>query len=118
MIELKSLVDLAREVQNCIRTDGVVLERLRAQVRPLRGNTRRIHPHATTAISLVGTDGGNNQLSYDPFVIQIVRVVDSSQNEYCLEAITPTYNMDLLKSRHIDVAGVGRTALGRMMVYL
>lgn len=118
MIEPESLDSLSKEVQNCVTTDRGILDRLRQQVRPLRGSTRRIHPHATTAISLVGTDGGNNQLSYDPFVIQIVRVVDSSRNEYCLEAITPTYDLELLRDRHIDVNGRGRTPLGKMMVHL
>jgi hypothetical protein len=44
--------------------------------------------------------------------------VDSSQNEYCLEVITPNTPIDELEARHLDAEGNGRTPLGRMMNYL
>src|SRR5207249_2727751 len=87
-------------------------------VRPLRAATRRIQPHSTTAISLVGTDAGDNQIRFDPFMVQVVRVVDSSNNEYCLEVVTQRTAIDLLPKRHLDEQGRGKTALGRMMEYL
>ncbi len=85
MIELTSLSTLSTAVRDCIDADREVLAQLRADVRPMKVNTRRIHPRSATAISLVGTDGGNNKIQYDPFMIQLIRVVDSSLNEYCLE---------------------------------
>jgi hypothetical protein len=118
MIDPASLDALTGAVRDCINAENPVLEQMRAKVRELKRNTRRIHPRSATAISLVGTDGGNNQIHFDPFMIQLIRVVDSSQNEYCLEAITPRSAIEELNTRHINPDGKGRTALGRLMVYL
>src|SRR5262249_6362059 len=95
-----------------------ILDELRADIRPLRDATRRIQPRATTAISLVATDGGNNRIEFDPFLIQLVRVVDSSQNELCLEVITPTSDIQALNRRQFLEDGSGRTALGRLIRFL
>jgi len=67
---------------------------------------------------LVGTDGGNNQLQFDPFLIQLIRVVDSSNNEYCLEAISPTTPVQKLNERQFAIDGSPSTALGEMMAFL
>ncbi len=66
----------------------------------------------------MGTDGGNNQLQFDPFLVQLIRVVDSSNNEYCLEAISPTTPIDALGRRHFGKQGEPVSALGEMMMYL
>jgi len=50
-------------------------------------------------------------------MIQLIRVVDSSQNEYCLEVIARNTSLEQLDSRHLNADGSGRTALGRMMEY-
>src|SRR4029450_13124221 len=98
--------------------DRVLLDELRAEVRPLRSATRRIQPRSTTSIALVGTDGGNNRIQFDPFLIQLIRVVDSSNNEYCLEAITPTTDILKLSAAQFGANGNARTALGEPMAYL
>lgn len=118
MIDPESLSALRDAVQNCIDIESGVLDQMRVEVRALKANIRRIHPHRATAISLVGTDGGNNQIRFDPFMIQLIRVVDSNQEEYCLEAVTPRSSIEGLNTRHLDSNGTGRTALGRMMAYL
>ena len=105
MIEPDSVANLKEAIADCIRLDEGVLTSLREEIRPLKAKTRRIQPRATTSISLVGTDGGNNQLQFDPFLIQIVRVVDSSNNEYCLEAVSPTTPIELLNARQFDATG-------------
>ncbi len=96
----------------------MLLEQLRQEIRPLRGATRRIQPRSTTSISLVGTDGGNNKLQFDPFLVQLVRVVDSSNNEYCLEVVSPTTNVTSLSRNQFAADGSPATALGKMMHYL
>ncbi len=118
MIDPASQKQLKQAIADCIATDQGVLDALREEIRPLKSATRSIQPRATTSISLVGTDGGNNQLQFDPFLIQLVRVVDSSNNEYCLEAVSPTTPIDTLDKRQFKPDGTPRTALGKMMAFL
>jgi hypothetical protein len=118
MIELETLDTLQEELKTRIDKDRKVLEEMCSEVRPLKAQTFRIHPRSATAISLVGTDGGNNQLRFDPFQVQLVRVVDSSHNEYCLEVITPRTPLSELTNKHRDEDGSPLTPLGRMMEYL
>src|SRR5262249_49747109 len=87
MIDPESLTTLARELHLCMKADRALLDELRADIRPLRNATHCIQPRATTSLSVVATDGGNNRIQFDPFLIQLVRVVDSSQNELCLEVL-------------------------------
>lgn len=118
MIEPATHSYLKEAIVDCIGTDRSVLDELRCEIRPLKSATRRIQPRATTSISLVGTDGGNNQLQFDPFLIQLVRVVDSSNNEYCLEAVSPTTPIRKLDERQFNSAGAAVGALGEMMAFL
>jgi hypothetical protein len=101
-----------------VALDQVILDEMRDEVRPLRQVTQRIYPRAATVISLVGTDGGNNQLRFDPFMVQIIRVVDSSENKLCLEAITQNTPLDALNERHLASDGQPKTALGEMIAFL
>lgn len=118
MIDPASQAQLKEAIAACVRTDGEILDTLRAEIRPLKSKTRKIQERATTSMSLVGTDGGNNQLHFDPFLIQLVRVVDSSNNEYCLEAVSPTTPIRILDERQFEANGDPRTALGEMMRFL
>ncbi|GAB6066763.1 hypothetical protein JCM13664_00810 [Methylothermus subterraneus] len=118
MLDPSSQAQLREAIADCIGTDQGVLNALREEIRPLKSATHRIQPRTTTSISLVGTDGGNNQLQFDPFLIQLVRVVDSSNNEYCLEVISPTTPVQKLNERQFTSDGSPRTALGEMMAFL
>lgn len=118
MIDPATQSQLKDAIADCIGADQSVLDELREEIRPLKDSSRRIQPRSTTSISLVGTDGGNNQLQFDPFLIQLVRVVDSSNNEYCLEAVSPTTPIQKLNERQFNLDGTPRTALGEMMAYL
>ena len=118
MIDPESIDALRQALSESIAGDRRVLDELCDEVRPLKAATRRIQPRSTTAISLVGTDGGNNRIEYDPFMVQIIRVVDSSNNEYCLEAVTPTTDRRAVNARHLEEGGTAKTPLGRMMLKL
>lgn len=83
----ESQARMRTEIADRMLADRSLLDALRAEIRPLRDSVRRIQSRSTTAISLVGTDGGNNRLEFDPFLVQLVRVVDSSNNEYCLAVV-------------------------------
>src|SRR6266446_6708197 len=111
MIEPESHDRLRAEISERIRADRGLLDTLRAEIRPLLADVRRIQPRTTTSISLVGTDGGNNSLQFDPFLVQLIRVVDSSNNEYCLEAITPTTSVSALSARQFSGDSRPQTAL-------
>src|SRR6266700_3979391 len=117
-MEPESYTHLKQEIIERMIADRTLLDQLRREIRPLRGLVRPLQSRTTTSISLVAADGGNNSLRFDPFLVQIVRVVDSSNNEYCLEAITPTTKMRELNARHFNADGSPRTALGEMMHYL
>lgn len=116
--EPESFARLREELGRRLIEDRGVLDRLRDEIRPLRSVTRRIAPRATTSIALVATDGGSNRIQFDPFLIQLVRIVDSSNNEYCLEAVTPTTDVLELSADQFDAAGAPRTALGALMDHL
>lgn len=116
MIDPESMAALRRELRERMVADRGLLDTLREELRAGLGDMRRIMPRQTTAISLVGTDGGNNRVEFDPFMAQLIRVVDSSNNEYCLEVITPTSDLTALSERHLSPTA--SSALGRMMAYL
>jgi hypothetical protein len=111
----ESQADLKREIAARLAEDRRILDELRDEIRPLRSEVRRIQPRTSTSISLVGADGGNNRIEFDPFLVQLVRVVDSSNNEYCLEAITPTTSVAALSERQFGGDGRPATPLGNLM---
>jgi hypothetical protein len=111
----ESQADLKREIAERLVEDRRILDELRDEIRPLRSEVRRIQPRTSTSISLVGADGGNNRIQFDPFLVQLVRVVDSSNNEYCLEAITPTTSVAALSQRQFGSDGHHPTPLGNLM---
>ena len=117
MIDPESHKKLSEEISKRIMEDRGLLDDIRSEIRPLRNQVRRIQPRTATSISLVGTDGGNNKIEYDPFLIQLIRVVDSSNNEYCLEAVSTSSKIKELNKRHID-SGNSITALGELMEFL
>jgi hypothetical protein len=118
MFDPQSHQKLKQEISSCIAADAGVLKHLREEIRPLKTATRKIQPRATTSLSLVGADGGNNQLQFDPYLIQLIRVVDSSNNEYVLEAVSPTSDIGKLSARQFDSAGTPASRLGELMHFL
>ena len=114
MLEAENLKAIADRVRACVEADKHLIEELRKEIRSLSASVRRIQPRSTTALSFVATDGGNNSMAFDPFLVQVIRVVDSSRNEYCLDAVTP--NTDIAKGyrvtasrRSVPVDGARRT---------
>lgn len=115
MIDPNIRDELTARIAERIAEDRLLLDALRSEIRPYRDEVRRIQPRTTTSIAFVGTDGGNNQLRFDPFLVQLIRVVDSSNNSYALDVITPESNIDALSRRH---RGDESSELGQLMRFL
>ena len=112
---LASDAELSASIRSAILADRHVLSSLKEAVRPLKRTTKRIQPRRSAAVSIVATDGGHNGFTFDPFMVDVIRVVDSGDKQYCFEAITPGMPVDEIDSRHFDASGTPMSALGRMM---
>lgn len=115
MLDSSALNDIRVHIRERLGEDSRILDELRSDIRSLAARQRRIRPRAATAVSLVATDGGNNQLRFDPFLIQLVRVVDSNQRQRCLEVISPSMPINKLNRLQLDAEGNPKGPLGCMM---
>jgi hypothetical protein len=102
MIDSETRLELSQRIAERISQDQGLLEQLRSEVRPLRDQVRQIKPRSVTSLAFVATDGGNNQLRFDPFLVQLIRVVDSSNNAYVVDVVTPESDIEELSNRHLN----------------
>jgi hypothetical protein len=117
-MDTHSYAQLKQEIAGSIVADRALLDQLRTEIHPLKSQVHPIRERTTTSVSFVATDGGNTNVQFDPFLVQIVRIVDSNDTEYCLEALTPTTNIADLSAKQFDRDGSPCTALGKLMNYL
>ncbi len=118
MIDSNNYESIKSSVNERMREDKDLLDKLRTEICVLKPDVRRIQPRNTTSISLVGTDGGNNKLRFDPFLIQVIRVVDSSNNEYYTDVITPSTDIRDLDNKILVKKEIKFSALRELMEYL
>lgn len=113
MFDPAQLPDLKRLVREATQADSGLLDDVLGEVRSLRPVVT-IKPRNINSISLVASDGGNNRLVYNPFSLQVVRVVDTMGQELFLDVISPSTDTVELGKRHLDSG----SPLGRLMADL
>lgn len=118
MFTPEEIDELQRVVRECAQSDQKLLLNLRREVAALKGNVKKIQPRGVTSVSLVASDGGNNQLRFDPFHVQLIRVVDSYGKQLCLDAVSVTTDLQKLDMAQWNGNGTPKTPLGRMMADL
>jgi hypothetical protein len=110
----EQLPALRRQIHDQAARDFGVLEDLVAQAREMAPGVRPIRPRSATAVALTAADGGNNAVAFNPFSLQIIRVVDSAGKELLLDVVSPATDIDELGRRHV----AERTVLGGLMADL
>jgi len=107
----EQLPELQRKIRDQAARDSDVLAGLVRQARELAPEVRPIRPRTATAVALTAADGGNNAVAFNPFSLQIVRVVDSQGKELFLDVVSPGTDIGELSRKHL----AERTALGQLM---
>jgi hypothetical protein len=116
MFEAAELPELRRLIADQVERDSAELNRLLAQLRVVKGEVRTIMPRRGTSIALMAADGGNNRVTFNPFYLQIVRIVDSVGKQLCLDVVSPSTDIGELSRKQFwpDAAGQIKP-LGRLM---
>lgn len=118
MFEAAELPELRRLIGEQVTRDRAVLDRLLEQLAPAKADVRTIKPRSASSVALMAADGGNNRVMFNPFYLQIVRIVDSLGKQLCLDVVSPSSDIDdLSRSQFSDGAG-GMKPLGRLMTAL
>jgi hypothetical protein len=111
MFDPDQLPELKRLVWEAINGDSRLLDEVMQDVALLGHSVTTIQPRNINSISLVASDGGNNRLVFNPFSLQVVRVVDTFGVELFLDVISPSTDTVILGRRHLE----SDSPLGRLM---
>lgn len=107
----EQLPELHRQIRSQAARDFGILDELLGHARALAGGVRPIRPRSATSVALTAADGGNNAVAFNPFSLQIIRVVDSHGKELFLDVVSPTTDVAELSRGHLARG----TCLGRLM---
>ena len=90
---------LRKKVLEAYNADDPHLRRFRKHARRLRDGVKPLRAYSTNAVSSVSADGGDNRLTFNPVVVELVRVVDSLGMECALDAVASTITLKELGER-------------------
>ncbi len=99
MLNPSEITKLRELMRDRMEQDVKLLDNLRSELKEFKHGIKQINPYSSNTISIVGTDGGNNNLRFDPFVVHVIRVVDSNNVEYYMDLITPTMPIEDLENK-------------------
>lgn len=111
MLDREQLEALRQDIYRMTELDNAHLEEIRSQVRSLRDRVKPIRPRNATAVALMATDGGENYIRFDPYLIVPVRVVDSYGKPHYVGAVSPYTDIAQLNEFHLQ----HQTPLGILM---
>lgn len=94
--DLDSLRD---KVLAAYKVDDPLLQKFRGYAKRLSSKIRPLRTFSVNAVSFVSADGGDNRLTFNPAVVELVRVVDSRGNQCALDAIASTADSRELNER-------------------
>ncbi len=79
-----------------------IIVKFREYAKRIKNDIKQIRPYSVNAVSFVSADGGDNRLSFNPAVIELIRVVDSRGNQCALDAIAGNADASTLNDRGIN----------------
>lgn len=91
--------EIKQRVLEAYKNEDPILRKYREHARKIKSNIKSIRPYSVNAVSFVSSDGGENRLSFNPAVIELVRVVDSRGNQCALDAISSNSDVDEFNKR-------------------
>ncbi|MEU0819725.1 hypothetical protein [Streptomyces mirabilis] len=115
MFDADQIKQLKQLIGDQVESGRAELDKLVEQAHAIRSEVKVIRPRSATSVALMSSDGGNNKVAFNPFYLQVVRVVDSNGKELCMEVVSPIADIDGLSRRQFNEGGSPCTALGRMM---
>lgn len=90
---------LQAKVLAAYKADDPMLQQFREHARRLRESVKPLRTYSVNAVSFVSADGGDNRLTFNPAVVELIRVVDSRGNQCALDAVASTARLDELEER-------------------
>src|ERR1700733_9511727 len=100
MFEPRHIEEIRKAIERQTVAERALLEDLRREVRTALHPSLVIRPHSATAVSFAASEGTSNRLVFDPFSMQLVRIVDSQGRQLFLDVISPRTDPDVLVERH------------------
>jgi hypothetical protein len=108
-------IEAMRErIRAAYQANDALLTTFREYARRLRNDVKPLRSYSVNAVSFVSTDGGDNRLTFNPSIIELVRVVDSRGNECALDAVANTTTLAELEQRAVQGSPNGVGPLQRM----